>query len=57
MLCSPTVQAGLCEKRGRAETLRSNIQSGEEPESMWRTLRRLSYGVPFDCQFSLYVFR
>jgi|RhiMetStandDraft_4_1073278.scaffolds.fasta_scaffold97660_2 hypothetical protein len=57
MLCSPTVQAGLCEKRGRAETLRSNIQSGEEPESMWRTLRRLSYGVPFDCQFSLHFLR
>jgi hypothetical protein len=22
------------------------IQSGEEPESLWRTLRRLSHGVP-----------
>ncbi len=56
MLCSPTVQAGLCESAA-ARKLSGPIQCGEEPESMWRTLRRLSYGVPFDCQFSLHLLR
>ena len=48
MLCSPTVQAEPCESTATRK-LSGPIQSGEEPESMWRTLRRLSYGVPCDC--------